>query len=887
MLSPGCTVGNLKIGKLLGRGAMGEVYSGEQVTLRRPVAIKRIASHLADDPEIIQRFAREAQVVAKVNSPHVVAVYEFGQYTDDQNDKHYLIIMELVEGAYNLKTCIGTEISWQQASSVIMQVAEGLASAAEHDVIHRDIKPDNIMLSKKGIAKLADFGLAKSVDSTAMTMEGTLMGTPNYMPPEACRGDMVDAKGDIYSLGATWYHLISGMPLFTAANTMALLRAHCDEQPKPLREIVSDVPQDVADFIMSCVAKEKDARPADADAIVDFLQNVSGVPQKVPELVRIAHAAKERDSASGSTMATIADSGAMDGTLSEGQSAEAATMSAGMAETLVTGAHENPNAAADTLAASPSATDDATIAQSPQQMTGKTDAAPAKSKAGLLIAVVVVIAAAASLPFVLGGDKDPASNDPTTQTDTTDTDGGTSVQVDVPVDLGKEPSDVTDTDPQDNQQDKPDQQDPADAIDLAPKLKAVNTALAAKQFMQAQTAYDDLAQYSDEHVALQTQIKDGQKMQAALKREAEALAEQKKMWALKEKLSFIDGYPELAESTQVWQQQVDAFDKKLEEQRKRLDQLEQAQQWSAAVAVHKDMQAGAGVIGPQAVKKLQEVAARIEPKLQAQQQLSQQVDTLAEQQKNAKLKNVLPKMDAYPELKDRKSQLTELVLKKEAQLQKDLGAAKIAVAEKRWSRADESLKKLEADKDVLGEELFKQRQETATAIEKGLKNQTAVAQALADVEKKGEFITLSNQLTTAQPFPELAEQVKVYQATIAAADNKAQGHIDAANKALKAKQYLDAQKELDAVSDDPKVVAAARIAAVQQTREAMKKQGAEEVTAAINAAVAGVEAGTKEGLQQSGQVLRAAIPAAKVSGMEAQLNGVMIKLAEIIEKRSQ
>ena len=884
MLSPGCTVGNLKIGKLLGRGAMGEVYSGEQVTLRRPVAIKRIAGHLADDPEIIQRFAREAQVVAKVNSPHVVAVYEFGQYTDDQNDKHYLIIMELVEGAYNLKTCIGTDITWQQASSVIMQVAEGLASAAEHDVIHRDIKPDNIMLSKKGIAKLADFGLAKSVDSTAMTMEGTLMGTPNYMPPEACRGDMVDAKGDIYSLGATWYHLISGMPLFTAANTMALLRAHCDEQPKPLREIVGDVPQDVADFIMSCVAKEKDARPADADAIVDFLQNVSGVPQKVPELVRIAHAAKERDSASGSTMATIADSGAMDGTLSEGQAAEAATMSAGMAETLVTGAHENPNAAADTLAASPtpSAADDATIAQSPQQMTGTTAAAPAKSKAGLLIAVVVVIAAAASLPFVLGGDKEPTSNNP--KTDTPDTGGGTTVQVDVPVDSGEDPSDATGTDPEDNQ---PDQADPPETIDLAPKLKAVNTALAAKQFMQAQIAYDDLAQHSNEHVALQTQIKDGQKMQAALKQEAQALAEQKKMWALKEKLTLIEGYPELAESTQAWQQQVDAFGKKVEEQGKQLDQLEQAQQWSAAMTVHKNMQAESDVIGPQAVKKLKEIAARVEPKLQAQQQLSQQVEALLEQKKNAKLKMLLPNMDAYPELKDRKSQLTELVLKKEAQLQKDLGAAKIAVAEKRWSLADETVQKLEADKDVLGEEMFKQRQETAAAIEKGLKDQTAVAQALADLEKKGEFITLSNQLSTAQPFPDLAEQVKAYQAAIAAADKKAQAHIDAANKALKGKQYLDAQKELDAVSDDPKVVAAAHITAVQQTREAMKKQGAEEVTAAINAAVAGVEAGTKEGLQQSGQVLRAAIPAAKVSGMEAQLNGVMIKLAEIIEKRSQ
>lgn len=271
MLRPGAVVGSLRIESMIGRGAMGEVFRATQINLRRPVAVKRIAEHLIATPEAVARFEREAQTLARVQSPWVVAVHDFARMRDDQGQDHYLLVMELVEGARSLRSCIDTPLAWPEATAVILQVARGLAAAAEHGVVHRDIKPHNIILNHRGQAKLADFGLARSADSTDLTTQGAVLGTPAYMAPEACRGEAVDGRADLYSLGVTWYQLLSGRTPFLADNTPAMLRAHVDDPPPRLETLVPGVPAPVIRLIDRLLAKNPRDRPASATLLVEQL----------------------------------------------------------------------------------------------------------------------------------------------------------------------------------------------------------------------------------------------------------------------------------------------------------------------------------------------------------------------------------------------------------------------------------------------------------------------------------------------------------------------------------------------------------------------------------------------------------------------------------------
>jgi serine/threonine protein kinase len=291
MLQSGVILGGIRIDSLLGRGAMGEVYLGQQLSLKRPVAVKRIAEHLLGDADALGRFAREAQCVARIQSPHVVAVHDFLRVTDEQGNDHALLVMELVDGGASLRALMakrGQAFDWRTATALILHAAEGLAAAAEHGVVHRDVKPDNLMVTRKGVAKLADFGLAKSVDSSAMTIEGTVMGTPLYLPPEACRGQPVDARGDLYSLGATWFHLLTGRPPFQAASTVALLRAHLDDAPPDVQMLVPTIPTAIAVLVQRLLAKNPADRLPSAQTLVDDLHALAAqgitFPRTVPEI---------------------------------------------------------------------------------------------------------------------------------------------------------------------------------------------------------------------------------------------------------------------------------------------------------------------------------------------------------------------------------------------------------------------------------------------------------------------------------------------------------------------------------------------------------------------------------------------------------------------------
>ncbi|MBA3846224.1 MAG: serine/threonine protein kinase, partial [Planctomycetes bacterium] len=266
MLTPGTRIGGLLIHELLGKGGMGEVYRAEQLALKRPVAVKRIAGRLLDSAEALVRFEREAQCIAKVQSVHVVQVHDFGRFADETGEMHCLLVMELIDGGISLRHVMSAPLAWRDASSLALQAAEGLAAAAEFGVVHRDIKPENIMLTRKGVAKLVDFGLARLTGSAAST--DAPLGTPNYMSPEACQGLTVDGRGDLYSLGCTWYHLISGRPPFIAETTYALLRHHIETAPIELRTLVPEVPAPIAELVHACLRKSPAERPASALALV-------------------------------------------------------------------------------------------------------------------------------------------------------------------------------------------------------------------------------------------------------------------------------------------------------------------------------------------------------------------------------------------------------------------------------------------------------------------------------------------------------------------------------------------------------------------------------------------------------------------------------------------
>jgi tRNA A-37 threonylcarbamoyl transferase component Bud32 len=316
MLTSGSKIGGFLIGDLLGKGAMGEVYKGEQLSLKRPVAIKRIATHLLENEDMVRRFKREAQVLAKVGHPNVVGVVECEEFPDETGAKHLLLIMELIEGGRSLKSHLGKPIDWRLATTVVRMCADGLAAAYDQHVVHRDIKPDNIMLTSKGIAKLVDFGLAKAAESTALTMQAAPMGTPLFMSPEACRGEEIGHAGDIYSLGVSWWYMLVGKYPFEAANLHGLLYKHISEALPPPTGLFDHVPAPIVKLVYQCLEKDAAKRPASALKLVEAIESLPAegllLPRDARELVGAGVAGA---SAGGSTTkATMVSDGKVDRT---------------------------------------------------------------------------------------------------------------------------------------------------------------------------------------------------------------------------------------------------------------------------------------------------------------------------------------------------------------------------------------------------------------------------------------------------------------------------------------------------------------------------------------------------------------------------------------------
>lgn len=247
--------GKYKVIDVVGKGGMGIVYKAEDTKLKRSVALKFLPPELIQDKESKERFVLEAQAAAALSHPNICTIYEIAE----EEGKPF-IAMEYVEGQ-SLRAKIGKDpLELIEALSISLQVAEGLDEAHKKGIIHRDIKSANIMVTDKGQAKIMDFGLAKVKGGTLLTREGTTLGTVAYMSPEQARGEEVDHRTDIWSLGVVLYEMLSGHLPFQGDREASILYSVVHEEPKPLKEAKRDLPQELLQIVNRALRKKTESR---------------------------------------------------------------------------------------------------------------------------------------------------------------------------------------------------------------------------------------------------------------------------------------------------------------------------------------------------------------------------------------------------------------------------------------------------------------------------------------------------------------------------------------------------------------------------------------------------------------------------------------------------
>jgi serine/threonine-protein kinase len=256
----------------IGQGAMGTVYKAKQVSMDRVVAIKVLSPRYSKDRTFVERFLREARAVAKLNHENIITGIDVGE----ANGHHYFV-MEFVDGA-PVTTLMKRDgrLDEQRCLRIGLQVARALSHAHKNGIVHRDIKPENIMLTATGGAKLCDLGLAKQTKGDAdVTMDGTSVGTPNYISPEQARGeDKIDIRSDIYSLGASLYHMAVGAPPFSGANPMVVMTKHVTEFAEPPKKRCPALSEGFSSLVMKMMQKRREDRPQDPEVLIHDLERL-------------------------------------------------------------------------------------------------------------------------------------------------------------------------------------------------------------------------------------------------------------------------------------------------------------------------------------------------------------------------------------------------------------------------------------------------------------------------------------------------------------------------------------------------------------------------------------------------------------------------------------
>ena len=264
----GSVIGNrYKIQEKIGNGGMATVYKALDQILNRYVAVKVLREEFTTDEEFIKRFNAEAQSAARLTHPNIVSVYDVGQEYNI-----YYIVMELIQGK-TLKQIIEEDghLSWKWAVNIAIQIASALEMAHKNNIIHRDIKPHNIMITEDGVAKVTDFGIAKAVSNSTITAFGTTLGSVHYFSPEHARGGYTDSKSDLYSLGVVMYEMVTGKVPFDADTPVSIALKHMQEEPVPPIKVNKEIPFAVNQIILKAMKKDPNERYQNASEMIKDL----------------------------------------------------------------------------------------------------------------------------------------------------------------------------------------------------------------------------------------------------------------------------------------------------------------------------------------------------------------------------------------------------------------------------------------------------------------------------------------------------------------------------------------------------------------------------------------------------------------------------------------
>jgi serine/threonine-protein kinase len=254
--------------RMIGLGGMGTVWEAEDEILGRPVAVKVLSESLAAGERAVRRFEREAEASARLSGPHIAAVYDFGR-----SEGRPYIVLELVRGE-TLADRLTREgpLPPQEAARIATQVAEALEEAHAAGIVHRDVKPGNLMLTPAGDVKVMDFGIAAAAWAVRITTSGLVLGTPSYLAPEQAKGEKTTPASDVYALGAVLYEMVAGRPPFVAESPVAVALAHVREDPAPLDQVAEGVPSNLAAASMAALAKDPAERPPSAADFASMLR---------------------------------------------------------------------------------------------------------------------------------------------------------------------------------------------------------------------------------------------------------------------------------------------------------------------------------------------------------------------------------------------------------------------------------------------------------------------------------------------------------------------------------------------------------------------------------------------------------------------------------------
>ena len=263
----GTTISHYRILEKLGQGGMGVVYKAEDTKLERIVALTFLPQHIQTTPTAVDRFTREAKAEAALDHPNICTVYEI-----DEVDGQAFIAMACVEGKTLAERLEGGELGLDEAIGLAIELASGLAAAHEAGIVHRDVKPANVLLTTRGEVRIADFGLAKLVDKTALTQEGTTVGTLAYMSPEQAQGTAVDERTDIWAVGAVLYAMVTGRRPFRGDREQAVLYSILNRDPEPPGQLRSGVPVEVDRVIRKALEKRPENRYSSMNDLLDDLR---------------------------------------------------------------------------------------------------------------------------------------------------------------------------------------------------------------------------------------------------------------------------------------------------------------------------------------------------------------------------------------------------------------------------------------------------------------------------------------------------------------------------------------------------------------------------------------------------------------------------------------